>query len=290
MPSACLRTGACTDQEAAVRRKTIRNTMYSLAGAFGGTAVLLGSLALANPAHTSDAAAAQASSPRVVAASTTVDRAAAVRDVHARLTELERQADAAGTAAQQADEAVLRHDTAKNRAAASAAEAALASLADRQTPELAKLADRLDGLGVATAPSSTGATITTSALVGRTKALKAVNFAEKQVGDPYVFAKAGPGAWDCSGLTMGAYKAVSVGIGGHSSTAQWRKAKNEHRLHLYKHRKAGDLIFYGKPGNVYHVAMYVGGNKMVEAPYPGKKVRVVPVRSGDRLPNVGRPA
>jgi peptidoglycan DL-endopeptidase CwlO len=284
MPSACPRIDACTDQEAAVRRKTIRNTMYSLAGAFGGTAVLLGSLALANPAHPAPTA------QPVAAQTTTVDRAAAVQTVHARLAELERQADAAGTAAQQADEAVLRHDTAENRAAASAAEKALASLAGRQTPELTKLADELEGLGVATAPSSTGATITTSALVGRTRALKAVNFAEKQVGDPYVFAKAGPGAWDCSGLTMGAYKAVSVGIGGHSSTAQWRKAKNEHRLHLYKHRKAGDLIFYGKPGNVYHVAMYVGGNKMVEAPYPGKKVRVVPVRSADRLPNVGRPA
>ena len=272
-----------------MRRKTIRNTMYSLAGAFGGTAVLLGSLALVNPSHTSNAAEDTASGTSAVA-TRTVERAAAVQDVQTRLAELERQADAAGTAAQRADEAALQHDTAKNRAAADAAEAALASLAGRQMPELDRLAGRLDDLGVATAPSSTGGTITTTALVGRTKALKAVNFAKKQVGDPYRFAKAGPGAWDCSGLTMGAYKAVSVGIGGHSSTAQWRTAKNEHRLHKYKNRKAGDLIFYGKPGAVYHVAMYVGGNKMVEAPYPGKKVRIVPVRSADRLPNVGRPA
>jgi cell wall-associated NlpC family hydrolase len=58
----------------------------------------------------------------------------------------------------------------------------------------------------------------------------------------------------------------------------------------YTHRKPGDLIFYGAPGDVYHVAIYVGHNRMIEAPYPGKRVREVRVRSADRLSKVGRPA
>jgi cell wall-associated NlpC family hydrolase len=89
---------------------------------------------------------------------------------------------------------------------------------------------------------------------------------------------------------MKAYTAVKVSIGGHSATAQWRRAKNHHRLVAYTHRKPGDLIFYGRPGAVYHVAIYVGHGRMIEAPYPGKRVREVKVRNGGRLSNVARPA
>ena len=89
---------------------------------------------------------------------------------------------------------------------------------------------------------------------------------------------------------MGAYKAVHVSIGGHSATAQWRKAKQRHDLKAWKKRKPGDLIFYGRPGAVYHVAIYVGHGRMIEAPYPGKRVREVKVRSADRLSQVARPA
>jgi cell wall-associated NlpC family hydrolase len=219
------------------------------------------------------------------------DTAAVVHLVQARLASLESAADHAGRVAQQADEAQLEHDTAANRAAADRAEAALASLADEQTPELTSLLNRLTSLGVhVDTRASDGTTATTAALVGKTRALRAVSFARKQIGDPYGFADAGPRRWDCSGLTMKSYKAVKVSIGGHSATAQWRTARNHHRLVSYKHRKPGDLIFYGAPGSVYHVAIYVGHNRMIEAPYPGKRVREVAVRSYDRLSKVARPA
>jgi len=189
-----------------------------------------------------------------------------------------------------ADEAVLQHDTAANRAAANRAESTLRTLADAQTPELTGLLQHLTKLGVSAAPASDGVTATTTALVGRTRALRAVSFARKQIGDPYGFAKAGPGRWDCSGLTMGSYSAVKVKIGGHSATAQYNKARRQHRLHSYSSRRVGDLIFYGSPGSVYHVAIYAGHGRMIEAPYPGKRVREVKVRAGDRLSKVGRPA
>lgn len=258
-----------------MRRGTIRTTGLALTGAVAAAVVAAGCIAGAQAA------------PAPVAEHQ--DTATVVRVVHARLATLEAQADAAGLVAQKADEAVLDDDTAANRAAADRAEAGLAALAAKQTPELTTLLGRLTALGVHPQESD-GATATTAALVGRTRALKAVSFARKQIGDPYGFADAGPHRWDCSGLTMKAYKAVKVSIGGHSATAQWRLAKQHHRLHSYKQRKPGDLIFYGVPGSVYHVAIYVGHNRMIEAPYPGKRVREVPVRSAGRLAQVARPA
>jgi cell wall-associated NlpC family hydrolase len=249
----------------------------TITGTIAAVAVAAGTLAGAVPQQVAAAPVASA------------DPAVAVKTVRLRLAALESEADRAGRAAAIADEAVVQHDTAENRAAAARAEAGLAALASRQTPELAGLLERLTSLGIHPGAAQ-GATATTTALVGRTRALRAVSYARKQIGDPYGYADAGPNRWDCSGLTMKSYNAVKVSIGGHSSTAQWRKAKQQHRLHLYKNRRTGDLIFYGRPGAVYHVAMYVGHGRMIEAPYPGKRVREVPVRNADRLPNVGRPA
>lgn len=262
-----------------MRRKTMWGAGLTLTGTIAAVAVAAGSIAGAAPqpvAATSSTAALSGT-------------AATVATVQVRLTALEAEADAAGRAAEIADEAVLQHDTTADQAEADRSEAALQALATRQTPELTALLQQLAALGVH--PGATdGATATTTALVGKTRALRAVSYARKQIGDPYGFAQAGPTRFDCSGLTMKAYKAVKVGIGGHSATAQWSSAKVHHRLHPYAHRKPGDLIFYGSPGAVYHVAIYVGHGRMIEAPYPGKRVREVAVRSGDRLSVVARPA
>jgi cell wall-associated NlpC family hydrolase len=263
-----------------VPRRTKRTIALAVAGAVTAVAVATGGVVAAAAAH-----------PAPSAAASHPDTAAVVQHVRARLAVLERQADRVGLVAQRADEAVLDHDTAANRAAADRAETGLSTLADRQTPELTRLLARLTALGVHVDDTAgDGTTATTAALVGKTKALRAVSYARKQIGDPYGFAQAGPKRFDCSGLTMKSYSAVHVAIGGHSATAQWRRASTHHRLVSYKHRKRGDLIFYGAPGAVYHVAIYVGHNRMIEAPYPGKRVREVPVRSGDRLSKVARPA
>jgi cell wall-associated NlpC family hydrolase len=42
----------------------------------------------------------------------------------------------------------------------------------------------------------------------------------------------------------------------------------------------GDLLFYEHP-IVGHVAMYIGGGKMIESPNSRSEVRVVPVRTSD---------
>jgi gamma-D-glutamyl-L-lysine dipeptidyl-peptidase len=42
----------------------------------------------------------------------------------------------------------------------------------------------------------------------------------------------------------------------------------------------GDLLFYEHPV-VGHVAMYIGGGQMIEAPNSRSEVRIVPVRTSD---------
>jgi cell wall-associated NlpC family hydrolase len=116
--------------------------------------------------------------------------------------------------------------------------------------------------------------------------LKALAYAKKQLGDPYRFGAAGPNAFDCSGLTMKAYSKAHKKIGGHSATAQYRLAKKKHQLRSLKHVRKGDLLFYGSTSDVYHVAMYVGKGKMIEAADYGIPVRIVKVRHGGLLSKV----
>ncbi|RIX30232.1 C40 family peptidase [Amnibacterium setariae] len=122
------------------------------------------------------------------------------------------------------------------------------------------------------------------------QAASAVAYARDQIGDAYVFGGAGPNGWDCSGLTIRAYGSVGIGIGGHSATAQYDLARAQGQLVPYSRVQVGDLIFYTDGGgDMYHVAVYSGSGMMIEAPYPGVKVREVPVRSYQRVGQVARP-
>ena len=118
----------------------------------------------------------------------------------------------------------------------------------------------------------------------------AISFAEAQLGKPYRLGGAGPTYWDCSGLTLMSYNAVGVGIGTHSATNQYNTLKSRGRLVNLSQVLPGDLLFYTAGGGVmYHVAMAVGGGRMIEAPRPGVPVRIVAIRYGDLMPYVGRP-
>jgi cell wall-associated NlpC family hydrolase len=96
----------------------------------------------------------------------------------------------------------------------------------------------------------------------------AIKYALKQIGDRYVFGAAGMITWDCSGLTMRAYQSAGVSLP-HSSAAQSRYGRSV----SYGSAKPGDLLFYGRP--ISHVAIYLGGGKMVHAPRSGSRVKVV---------------
>ncbi len=100
----------------------------------------------------------------------------------------------------------------------------------------------------------------------------AVAAAESRVGDPYVWGAAGPSAFDCSGLVMWAYEQAGVSLP-HFSGAQFSDTTEIPMSDL----QPGDLVFPANPGE--HVAMYIGGGDIVQAPYTGADVQIVPLSS-----------
>jgi peptidoglycan DL-endopeptidase CwlO len=118
---------------------------------------------------------------------------------------------------------------------------------------------------------SRSAVRTTSAPVSGAAGV-AVDFALDQVGDAYVYGAAGPDAWDCSGLTMGAWGAAGVSLP-HSSSAQMGSGTPV----SYEELQPGDLVFYYQP--VSHVALYIGNGQIVHASNPSDPVNVASVDS-----------
>ncbi|MGH3356914.1 MAG: NlpC/P60 family protein [Nocardioidaceae bacterium] len=103
-------------------------------------------------------------------------------------------------------------------------------------------------------------------------AATAVAFAMDQVGDAYAYGAAGPDAWDCSGLTMGAWGAAGVALP-HSSSGQMGSGTPVSQSEL----QPGDLVFYYDP--VSHVGMYIGNGQIVHASNPSDPVGTAPVNS-----------
>lgn len=119
------------------------------------------------------------------------------------------------------------------------------------------------------------------------KAARAVTWALRQRGKPYRSGAEGPGAFDCSGLTMAAYRAAGVALPCTAAAQERRGPRVAGSL------KPGDLVFYASDSapSGRHVALYLGGGRVVEAYATGQPVRVRPLR-GERTsatrPSAGR--
>jgi cell wall-associated NlpC family hydrolase len=100
-----------------------------------------------------------------------------------------------------------------------------------------------------------------------------VAIALKYLGRPYVWAASGPRSFDCSGFTRFVYAQVGVSLP-HSSRMQINYGARVARANL----KPGDLLFFYSP--IHHVAIYIGGGKMVHAPHRGDVVSIDPVTWG----------
>ena len=102
---------------------------------------------------------------------------------------------------------------------------------------------------------------------GSGSAAAAVAYARAQVGKPYCYGGSGLGCFDCSGLTMMAWKQAGISLP-HSSAAQYNVGRRISASEL----QPGDLIFYYSP--ISHVSIYIGGGQRISATHTGDYVRV----------------
>jgi peptidoglycan DL-endopeptidase RipB len=149
----------------------------------------------------------------------------------------------------------------------------------------------LSSLGIGGSPS-----MPTGSRVRGPQAIEyAIRRGASQLGVPYSWgggALNGPSAgvdydagkigFDCSGFTRYAFAGVGVQIPKYSGDQY-----NTGRKVPQSQAKRGDLLFWG-PGGSQHVAIYLGGGKMLEAAGSAEKVTVSPLRTAGLQPYLAR--
>lgn len=104
-------------------------------------------------------------------------------------------------------------------------------------------------------------------------AAKAVAFAKAQLGCAYVYGATGPCAqgFDCSGLQQAAWGYAGVSIP-RTTYEQWAALPHIPLSQI----QIGDLLYYNGEG---HVAMYVGGGMIIDAPTQGIPVEEISMQT-----------
>jgi cell wall-associated NlpC family hydrolase len=87
--------------------------------------------------------------------------------------------------------------------------------------------------------------------------------AERYIGAPYAYGGTTPRGFDCSGFTSYVYAQLGIELS-HSSEAQ----PSAGRVVSREDARPGDLIY--TPG---HVAIYAGGNRMIDSARTGTTVQ-----------------
>ena len=108
----------------------------------------------------------------------------------------------------------------------------------------------------------------------RLRGERIVAAARAQRGKPYRHGAQGPGAFDCSGLSGYAYRAVHIRLP-RTADQQYRAAHPLSRAAA----RPGDLVFWVSGRHAYHVAVYAGAGKVWHAPKPGDRVRLAAIWS-----------
>lgn len=103
-------------------------------------------------------------------------------------------------------------------------------------------------------------------------ATAAIAYAKAQLGKPYVWGGEGPSGFDCSGLVMQAWRRAGVKMAHFAATQYFESTPVS-----YKNLRPGDLVFWTETksaSDIHHVAMYLGGGKMIHAPRTGDVVKI----------------
>ena len=168
------------------------------------------------------------------------------------------------------------------------------AVADEQRQASARAA----ASSVSRGPSSIA--VTTNSGGNASAARTAINAAMAYVGQMYAWgggSLAGPSegwgpdvgviGFDCSGLTRYAYAQAGISIP--------RVASDQYTgLPKVANLQPGDLVFWATDpsdaATIHHVAMYLGGGQVVEAPESGQRVKVVPMWYGFEYIGAVRPS
>jgi cell wall-associated NlpC family hydrolase len=105
--------------------------------------------------------------------------------------------------------------------------------------------------------------------IGESVGAIALRYALTRLGDPYVWAAAGPSAFDCSGLVVWAFGQEGIELP-HYTGSLWNLGVHVSENDL----QPGDLVFFFGED---HVGIYIGDGLMVDAPAPGQNVIVQPI-------------
>ncbi len=128
---------------------------------------------------------------------------------------------------------------------------------------------RLAYPGITPFGSSSSATLllTVKPVTSAVRAARVLAAAAAQSGKWYRYGTAGPNTFDCSGLTMFAYRTVGVRLP-HNANAQRYLGRSVSRALA----RPGDLVIFVSGGYGYHAGIYAGGGYMYDAPHAGTTV------------------
>jgi peptidoglycan DL-endopeptidase CwlO len=144
----------------------------------------------------------------------------------------------------------------------------IASLLSKQKSILGSLTTtQLTAVQQGTVNSGGGTTSAVYSGPTGSQADSAVAFVFKELGCPYSYGSTGPcsAGFDCSGLVMAAWAAAGITIP-RDTYEQWAALPHVAASAI----QPGDLLYYSGMG---HVAMYVGGGMIIDAPTEGEPVR-----------------
>ncbi|MER5862181.1 C40 family peptidase [Kitasatospora sp. NPDC002040] len=115
----------------------------------------------------------------------------------------------------------------------------------------------------------------------------AIAFARSKIGLPYIWGGEGPAGYDCSGLTMMAWRRAGKTLT-HFAADQYAESTPV----SYAQLRPGDLVFWtdtGRARDIHHVALYIGNDQMIEAPRPGMAIKQASLWIMGRPDFYGRP-